>query len=88
MDTRNYNEPFNCGLEKCDCSDDDSCGCTFPNNVSDYSCNAADGNCGGLKEKASKPQKKETVTHIVKDSICTCTPDECSCAVERTETDK
>lgn len=55
MDTRNYNEPFNCGLEKCDCSDDDSCGCTFPNNVSDYSCNAADGNCGGLKEKVSKP---------------------------------
>lgn len=39
MDTRNYDEPYNCGLEDCDCSEVNKCGCTFPNNVAFYGCN-------------------------------------------------
>ena len=42
MDTRNYDEPFNCGLEDCDCSEVNKCGCTFPNNVASYGCSQKD----------------------------------------------
>lgn len=42
MDTRNYDEPFNCGLEDCDCSEVNKCGCTFPNNVAYYGCSKQD----------------------------------------------
>ena len=42
MDTRNYDEPFNCGLEDCDCSEVNKCGCTFPNKVASYGCSQKD----------------------------------------------
>lgn len=78
MDTRNYDEPYNCGLENCDCSDDNNCGCSFPNNMSDFDCNCLN---------------KETVhidtpeVKVKKESVCFCSPEACSCTVERNETD-
>ncbi len=86
MDTRNYDEPSNCGLESCDCDEDNKCGCSFPNNMADFDCECTDtGNCGRFDEHLATP--RETVTHIVKDTVCVCSPETCSCSVERSETD-
>ena len=58
----------------CECREDDNCGCTYPNNLSSFNCQTA-------------AKNKETITHIVKDSVCVCTSQECACNVERTEID-
>lgn len=58
----------------CECREDDNCGCTYPNNLSAFNCQTANKN-------------KETITKIVKDSVCVCSPQECTCNVERTEID-
>ncbi|MBE6445345.1 MAG: hypothetical protein E7019_04760 [Alphaproteobacteria bacterium] len=31
--------------------------------------------------------KKTTINRVIKDSVCICTPQECSCSVEQTEID-
>lgn len=86
MDTRNYNEPSNCGLERCECSDDDNCGCSFPNNVSDYTCNCTpQDHCGCIN--GERLDIKDKGRHIKKDTVCFCSPEECSCTVERNETE-
>lgn len=43
MDKRNYDEPSDCEFGRCECSEDDKCGCTYPNNVCDCT---ADNHCG------------------------------------------
>lgn len=89
MDTRNYNEPDNCGLEACDCRDDNTCGCTFPNNMSDFSCTCTDeGKCGQFdQEKTNQYDSQfEQNKHIKKDTVCFCTPEECDCTFENSET--
>lgn len=53
MDKRNYDEPDDCGLGRCECSEDDRCGCTYPNNVSNMKCPEGE-DC----DKDSKKQKK------------------------------
>ncbi|MBE6452565.1 MAG: hypothetical protein E7012_03645 [Alphaproteobacteria bacterium] len=58
----------------CECREDDNCGCSFPNNINDFN-----------RQIAVK--NKETITRIVKDSVCACSPKECACSVERTEID-
>lgn len=83
MDTRNYDEKFNCGLESCDCDEDNKCGCTFPNNISDFTCACDEGtNCGCIQFD------EPTTTYVKRESICICTPDECDCSVEHTETEQ
>lgn len=57
MDTRNYDEPYNCGLEECDCSEVDKCGCTFPNNISNYGCDCTQNpQCDKFNEEKSFDQ--------------------------------
>lgn len=83
MDTRNYDERYAHSLENCDCSEDNKCGCTFPNNVSNYTCGCTpEQDCGCIAAK------KETVTRVVKDSVCVCSPNGCACNVERTEVEE
>lgn len=36
MDTRNYDEPADCGLGSCDCREDNTCGCSYPNNMAEF----------------------------------------------------
>lgn len=36
MDTRNYDEPSECGLGSCDCREDNTCGCSYPNNMAEF----------------------------------------------------
>ncbi len=79
MDTRNYNEPSNCGLEKCDCREDDNCGCSYPNNISSY-------NCGGSNRKQDTSPRTAPATD--KETICTCSPSECDCGPQKPEIGK
>ena len=40
------NELYDHTLENCDCDDDNNCGCTYPNNISNYVCDCTpDQNC-------------------------------------------
>ncbi len=50
MDTRNYDEPDNFGLGDCNCSEDNNCGCTYPNNIEDegFSPCTPEDHCGCL----------------------------------------
>ncbi len=76
------NKTKNCEFNTCNCSEDDNCGCSFPNNIEDYCDCTAEDNCGCME------LDEEKQIHIKKDSICICTEKECDCKVERTETDK
>ena len=46
---------------KCDCSDDDNCGCDFPNNMER---NFDDCTCGDTLDFTPKPTKKATIGHL------------------------
>ncbi len=79
MDTRNYDEKYNCGLESCDCDDDNKCGCTFPNNISDFTC-ACEKNADCDCIQFDKP----TTTYVKDETVCACGPKECDCTGEIT----
>ncbi len=83
MDTRNYNEPNDCGLGICDCSETNTCGCTFPNNVSDYECL----NCTEEQTTVSLESchSENETSYVQKDSVCFCNSKGCDCKVERNE---
>lgn len=76
---------------KCDCSDDDNCGCTYPNNMPhDF-----DRHCQPNQEqecvKTVSREKIEIKTpnaHYKKDSVCICSPRECDCSVSSEEKSK
>ena len=86
MIEKNYRDADNCGLETCDCSDDNSCGCSFPNNMSNYSCECADnGDCGEFSH--AKINIQTPARHIRKVTTCYCNPQECECQIERSETE-
>lgn len=86
MDTRNYDEPDNCGLEACDCREDNTCGCSFPNNMSDFSCGCTDlGQCGQFSSENLEIKTPET--HIKKDTTCFCSNEGCECTIEHSETE-
>lgn len=77
---------------KCDCSEDDKCGCSYPNNIPhDFDVKCEDGRCltgdnsRGLNVNKEKIEIQTPNVHIKKDSICTCTPEECECTVIRDE---
>lgn len=82
MDTRNYDEPFDCGLGACDCREDNTCGCTFPNNVSDMECVNPQQQSTLSVETC---QSESDTSYVQKDSVCICGPQGCDCKVERNE---
>lgn len=89
MDTRNYDELYSHTLENCDCDEDNKCGCSYPNNVSNYVCGCTpEQDCNCPETGATPRPDKETATRIVKDTACICSPKGCACTVERSETDK
>ena len=89
MDTRNYDEPYNCGLEECDCSEVDKCGCTFPHNLSNYGCDCTQNpQCDKFNEEksfdqAQNPDYKKS-RRVKEDTVCVCNKDECDCDTEIT----
>lgn len=78
--------------DRCDCREDDNCGCTFPNNMPhdfELKCNNGQlpkensaGSCNINKEKI---EIQTPNVHIKKDSICICSQEECECTVIRDE---
>lgn len=67
---------------KCDCSDDDNCGCSFPNNMSHDFDHTQPANQIGNTSHTISHEKIEIDTqhsHLEQDSICICSPDECDC---------
>lgn len=73
MSTQHYTEEPG----TCDCRDDSNCGCTYPNNISDYE---------------NMAQNTHTKVHhhptLKKDTICYCTPQsECDCVRPKKKTD-
>lgn len=72
MDTRNYDDAFICGIKACDCREDNTCGCTYPNNISD-----------DFRAKLNKkePQTDGLTNYKIKNKhICTCGPKGCDCS--------
>lgn len=86
MDGRNYDEPYNFGLDSCDCREDNTCGCTFPNNISNMTCPCI--NDDYLQFSEEKLEMNTPKTNIKKETVCVCSPKECDCTIERNETEK
>ncbi len=85
MDTRNYDEPYNCGLENCECREDDNCGCTFPNNMSNFSCQCAiEDECKNFDQEAKKKTLSPPEIHISENTVCHCSADNCECNTTQT----
>lgn len=57
MDKRNYDQSYDCECGRCECSEDDKCGCTYPNNVENIKC-VDDKNCPISKEKKNQETSK------------------------------
>ncbi len=80
--------------DKCDCREDDNCGCSFPNNIPhnfDVKCSNSTCSDKSNNENCSININKEKVEiqtpniHIKKDSVCICSPEECECSITRDE---
>jgi len=64
----------------CRCADDDNCGCTYPENISDP--------VSGDVEMSQESFKIKTEERfIAKDSVCYCSPKNCNCKIEYHESD-
>lgn len=100
MDTRNYDEPNNCGLEDCDCSEVNKCGCTYPNNISPYGCKAEINGISPFSDEptnfqgepalgsASRPRDTDPQNQsrrVKDDTVCVCDANECDCNSEITD---
>lgn len=76
---------------KCDCSDDDNCGCSFPNNIPhdfDVHCTENQENSCTKTVTKEKIEIKTENTHLKKDSVCICSPQECECVISNSQTTK
>lgn len=78
---------------RCDCSDDDKCGCSFPNNLShnyDINCEKdQEENCSTANNiNIKKIEIKTPNTHLEKESVCVCSPTQCDCSITRNEKNK
>lgn len=56
----------------CCCAEDDNCGCTYPENISQFE-NA---------ETVKKSTMKNKEPYIKDGSVCYCSPDDCDCKIE------
>lgn len=73
---------------KCDCSEDDKCGCSFPNNLShdfDTHCPQNQENSCAKTVSREKLEIRTPNAHIKKDSVCICSPQECDCTITNSE---
>lgn len=73
---------------KCDCSEDDNCGCSFPNNIPhdfDIHCPKNQENSCNKTVTKEKVEIKTPNAHLKKDSICICSPQECDCTITNSE---
>lgn len=76
---------------KCDCSEDDKCGCTYPNNLShdfDVHCTENQENSCAKTVTKEKIEIKTPNTHLKKDSVCVCSPQECECVITNSQITK
>ena len=64
----------------CRCADDDNCGCTYPENVSEENTEEPT-----MSQETFKIKTEEGF--IAKDSVCYCTPKDCKCKIEYHESD-
>lgn len=78
MDNRNYNEKYNCDLDNCDCDDDNNCGCTYPNNISNFLCL-----CPNKTPRQNQYPNKKADAYTRAETICTCNHKECDCTTEQ-----
>ena len=91
MDTRDYDEVF----DRCVCAADDKCGCSFPQNVKNFTTDCQDcdcegvQNCGCLNEEFAKTAAADEPieSRLEKESICTCSQDSCDCTATYTQSD-
>ncbi len=71
---------------KCDCSDDDNCGCSFPNNMH-HNFSSHQTSIEQQQEELHNTISKEKTeintpnVHFKKEKICICNPKECECKI-------
>ena len=65
---------------RCCCSEDDNCGCTFPENM-------LEDNYDNLTHTEESVIIKTKDRHIKKDTVCYCSPKNCDCKIDYHETD-
>jgi len=67
---------------RCCCSEDDNCGCTFPENMSAMPCT------DDITRTEESFIIKTKDRHIEKDTVCYCSPADCDCKIDYSETDR
>ena len=79
MSKKSYNEALT--NHRCDCSEDDNCGCTYPENMKSYH----------LTEDETRTEESYKITtperFIKKDTVCYCNPENCDCTITYEEND-
>ena len=66
---------------RCECAEDDNCGCTFPENV------AAFNDTAGKTMTQESYNIKTEERFIKKDTVCYCDPKNCDCQISYEEHD-
>jgi len=79
MNKEKFVEKFS---NRCECAEDDRCGCSYPNNVMNTI------ECNDIKMNASSINIKTPTQTISHDSVCYCGPEWCNCKAEHNETGK
>ena len=78
METKSDN---NISDNRCECSEDDNCGCTYPENMKSYT----------LADNETRTEEsyriKTPERFIKKDTVCYCNPDDCDCTITYEEKD-
>ena len=64
---------------RCECAEDDRCGCSYPNNVMNNI------ECDDIKMNSSSVKIKTPKQTISYDSICYCGPEWCNCKAEHND---
>lgn len=72
--TNNHGEP-------CSCSEDDNCGCTYPENITSFE------NTEEITRTQETFKIKTPERFIAKDTVCYCDPKNCDCTITYEEND-
>ena len=76
--SKHNKKSFSDPASQCRCAEDDNCGCTYPENITDSDDLT-------MSQKSFKIKTEERF--IVKDSVCYCSPKNCDCKIEYHESD-
>ena len=61
---------------RCECAEDDRCGCSFPNNIKNHV------DCDNLTLKKESNILEKGENEMPQDAICYCAPKACDCRIE------